>query len=375
MLLSVLLTLTPRKPTTLEGFYGRQAHGWFLGQVEKYDPALSAHLHFSTIRLLYKLGEIAPEFCDETVRQASRLLHQWITDNTGISPESHGSPHSLLNLIRQEYKGQVNNVDGQVFSELFQTIKEDDPELATILQRYAQQRPYTISDLLVRKGGPRGENGRIHIVPGNECQIRITSIYQPLSELLLSQIVSHLPQTLYLRQSAKHIAAFKELRLSEENEWDGESTFQDIAHQASGFRGKSVTMEFNSPTAFRSGKVDLTLPTPDQVWRSLWWRWNAFAPPELNIDALWPDFAGACLIVSDYCLRSRKVIFKNGSKGAATGATGQATYRLLDERHCGEFASFRPGADQVLRTLAGFALYAGVGHHTTIGLGQTRWLA
>jgi CRISPR/Cas system endoribonuclease Cas6 (RAMP superfamily) len=29
---------------------------------------------------------------------------------------------------------------------------------------------------------------------------------------------------------------------------------------------------------------------------------------------------------------------------------------------------------QVLRTLAGFAIFSGIGHHTTIGLGQSRWV-
>jgi CRISPR/Cas system endoribonuclease Cas6 (RAMP superfamily) len=120
--------------------------------------------------------------------------------------------------------------------------------------------------------------------------------------------------------------------------------------------------------------VDINLPSPDQVWRSLWQRWNAFAPPELHIDPFWPEFAAHCIVVSDFLLRSTKVTFKQGEKGAATGCTGQATYRLLPEKHCGEYALFRPGSVQVLRTLAGFAIFSGIGHHTTIGLGQSRWV-
>ena len=370
MLLSVLLTLTPVKPTSLEGYYGRQAHGWFLKQVEMHDSELSAYLHYSTIRLLKKTEDIAPEYYAYAFEMAIQYLSDWIAQNTDLALNIDRTPGNLFKLIRQRAKGQVNNVDGQVFGQLFRFIKEKDPELATSLQRYAQQRPYTVSDLYVYKNGPRGNNGRIEIIPGNECQIRITSMFNPLSELLLSKIVTHLPQTLNLNRSV-----FRELRLSEENAWDGQSSFNEIVNNAGDSRGASVTLDFNSPTAFRSGQVDLTLPTPDQVWRSLWWRWNAFAPPDLHIDPLWPEFTANCIIVSDYCLKSRKVTFKNGSKGAATGATGQATYRLLHKKHCGQYASFRPGADKVLRTLAGFALYSGVGHHTTIGLGQTRWLS
>jgi len=280
MLLSVLLTLTPTEPTTLEGFYGRQVQGWFLDLIAQ--------------------------------------------------------PHA---------------------------------EMAARLHCHNGMKPYTVSSLLVPQGGPRGENGQIHIVPGNECQIRLTTLSEELSELFLAKTVPNLPQMLKLKWSE-----FKELRLAEQNQWDGESSFQGLVEQARNSRGDSVTLEFASPTAFRSGQMDLTLPTPDQVWRSLWWRWNTFAPAELHIDPLWPEFATNCMVVSDFCLRSMKVTFKQGAKGAATGATGQITYRLLAEKHCGEYVLFRPGAAQVLRTLAGFSLYSGVGHHTTIGLGQTRWL-
>ena len=69
-----------------------------------------------------------------------------------------------------------------------------------------------------------------------------------------------------------------------------------------------------------------------------------------------------------------KVSFKNGVKGAATGCTRRATYRLLPEKHCGDYAPLRQGAEGVLHSLANFALFSGIGHHTTVGLGQARAL-
>ncbi|MEW6717605.1 MAG: CRISPR system precrRNA processing endoribonuclease RAMP protein Cas6 [Chloroflexota bacterium] len=280
MLLSLLLTLTPTKPTTLEGFYGRQVQAWFLNQVAQHDPGMAEELH-----------------------------------------------------------------------------------------HYNGMRPYTLSSLILPQAGPREENGEVHVLPGNECQIRITSLSTSLSEFILSSIISNLPQTLRLKWSD-----FKELRLSKENQWDRQTTFEDLVREAENASSESVTLEFASPTAFRSGQIDLTLPTPDQVWRSLWWRWNTFAPVHLHIDPLWPEFAAKCIVVSDFLLRSMKVTFKQGEKGAATGCTGRATYRLLPERHCGDYAPFRPGTEQVLCTLAGFAIFSGIGHHTTIGLGQSRWM-
>ncbi|NUM45126.1 MAG: CRISPR system precrRNA processing endoribonuclease RAMP protein Cas6 [Anaerolineales bacterium] len=248
-------------------------------------------------------------------------------------------------------------------------VAQYDADLAEDLHRPNTRRPYTVSTLIVNDAGRRGPDGEIAIVRGNEVQLRITSLDTSLSELLLAKIVPNLPQHLRLKWTE-----FCELRLSEENGWDDQTTFEELIEDASAQKGESVTLEFSSPTAFRFEQVDQTLPTPELVWKSLYQRWNSFAPERLHLDPLWPDFARRCLVVSDFSLRSMKVAFQNGQKGAATGATGRATYRLLPEKHCGEFAAFRPGAANVLRTLAGFALYAGVGHHTTIGLGQTRWL-
>lgn len=280
MLLSLLLTLTPSKPTTLRGFYGREAQAWLLGQIAQYDAALAEELHRPNTR-----------------------------------------------------------------------------------------RPYTVSTLLINNAGRRGVKGEIAILPGHEVQLRITSLDIELSEILLAKVMPNLPQHLRLKWTE-----FCELRLSEENGWDEQTTFEKVVEHAARQKGDSVTLEFASPTAFRFEQVDQTLPTPELVWKSLYHQWNHFAPERLQLDPLWPDFAKRCIVVSDFCLRSLKMEFLNGQKGAVTGATGRATYRLLPEKHCGEFAPFRNVAGNVFRTLAGFALYAGVGHHTTIGLGQTRWL-
>lgn len=284
MLLSLLLSLTPTTSTRLDGFYGREAQAWLLGQIARHDPELAEALH---------------------------------------QEEGSGRP-----------------------------------------------KPFTVSSLIVPEAGRRETQGETWLIPGNDCLLRITSLEARLTELLLKKMLPNLPPRVRLKWTE-----FRVLGPARENQWWGETTFAELARCANeGKNGVSVTLEFASPTAFRSGGVDMSLPTPDQVWRSLWWRWNAFAPEALHIDPLWPNFAGSCLVVSDFQLRSMKVLFKQGEKGAATGCTGRATYRLLPEKHCGDLAPFRPGAELVLRSLASFALYSGVGHHTTMGLGQARWI-
>jgi len=250
-------------------------------------------------------------------------------------------------------------------------ITRHNPGLAEGLHGDSGPKPYTVSSLIVPESGRREEQGELWMVPNQECLLRITSLSPPLSELLLSKVIPNLPETLKLKWSR-----FKFLRLSQENGWDGQATFEELVHQDGKKRfGPTTTLQFASPTAFRSQGADLALPTPDQVWRSLWWRWNTFAPEEFHIDPLWPEFAASCIVVSSFQLRSMRVSFKKGKRGAATGCTGYTTYHLLPSEHCGEYEPFRPGAAHVLHMLARFALYSGVGHHTTVGLGQTRMIS
>lgn len=281
MLLSLLLTITPKNPTIISGFFGREVQAWLLQEIARYDADFANALH--------------------------------------------------------------------------------EPNLT---------RPYTVSDLILHDAGRRGPEGQVTIMPGDEAQIRITSMETHLSEFLLTQVAQNLPNCVRLKW-----AEFRELRLSEENGWNGQSTFEALLEEGQAAQRESVTLEFATPTAFRAGQVDQTLPTPELVWTSLYRKWNTFAPEALRIDPLWEGFVQNCFVVSDFHLRSRKVSFNQGSRGAVTGATGKATYRLLPAKHCGNYAAFRDGSGAVLRTLAGFALFSGVGHHTSWGLGQTRWVS
>lgn len=247
-------------------------------------------------------------------------------------------------------------------------VRRHDPDLSEALHHGDGVKAYTVSSLIVPTPGRREQENELHVVPGQECLLRFTSLTPELSDLLLARVIPGLDRAkLRLRGTE-----FRVQRLSHENGWDGQASFEDLVECAAERADPSVTLQLASPTAFRSGSVDMTLPTPDQVWRSLWWRWNNLAPEDLQIHSDWTGFAANCVVASDYTLRSMKVSFQNGAKGATTGCTGQITYRLLPEKHCGEYAPMRDGAEQILHMLANFALFSGVGHHTTIGLGQAR---
>ncbi len=125
---------------------------------------------------------------------------------------------------------------------------------------------------------------------------------------------------------------------------------------------RALRLQFASPTAFKTQARTLPLPLPEQVFRSLLERWNAFAPLAFPEEAA--RFAAECLAISRFDLRSRTVPLKQG--GLRIGAVGSITYTAL---------TYDRYWLSILHTLAEFALYSGVGMGVSAGLGQVRRLS
>jgi CRISPR-associated endoribonuclease Cas6 len=122
---------------------------------------------------------------------------------------------------------------------------------------------------------------------------------------------------------------------------------------------RQISLQFTSPTTFKSGGKHIPLPLPELVFGSLLERWNSFAticfPSEVK------RYAAECLAISRYRLSSRVVPMKSG--GLRMGAVGEITYTTLNyDRYW----------MSVINVLAEFALYSGVGAGSGMGLGQCR---
>ena len=123
-----------------------------------------------------------------------------------------------------------------------------------------------------------------------------------------------------------------------------------------------LTLRFASPTVFKSQNMFLPFPLPRLVFEGLARRWNAFSPIQIHPEIV--RYAEECVAISRYHLRAETVSFGgDGGRGALPGCVGVCTYalRVRDRYWMG-----------LVHLLAGFALYAGVGKQTTMGLGQCR---
>lgn len=245
------------------------------------------------------------------------------------------------------------------------------PAMAAALHDETGLKPYSVSTLLDEYGRPLGAG--MWLKPGQECWLRITTLDDALSKTLENQVLTHLPDQLTLYKMNFRVNGVARNRA--EHPWAGDTTFGQLAQDAVISDADSVLrLEFASPTAFRSKGLDVSLPYPGQVFRSLWDKWNAFCPEPMQVQDVWPDFAEDCIVVNELtAVNSTRWVFAGGARGEATGFTGTVGFRLPPKKKLPErWQPVHDGAAAVMQTLARFAFYAGVGHHATIGMGQVR---
>ena len=209
--------------------------------------------------------------------------------------------------------------------------------------------------------------------PGQPCLLRITSLNEELSEALEKKIIRHLQNKLTLYKMDFRVDGL--YTKHSEHEWAGESSFSEIAQERNiASEGSRARIEFVSPTAFRNNGLDICAPSSGQIFRSLWEKWNTFAPEPMQIHEFWPEFSGACILIDELtAVNTTHWEFAEGSRGAATGFTGTVGFSLMPKGKVQkDWREYWDGASTVLRSLTMFAFYCGVGHHTTIGMGQAR---
>lgn len=252
-------------------------------------------------------------------------------------------------------------------------MTRSNPALASRLHDEEGLKPYTVSTLLDERSRPLRAGSWLS--PGKLCWLRITTLNEELSEALAKNIIKRLAQQLTLYKM--NFRVNEVVTKHSEHEWAGETTFSEIAQDSNLANSNNrVRIEFASPTAFRNNGIDVCLPAPGQIFRSIWEKWNTFAPEPMEIHDLWPKFANDCIFIDELtAINSTRWEFSEGARGSATGFTGTTGFYLPPiSKLKKEWQEYANGAYAVIQSLSMFSFYCGVGHHTTIGMGQCRHL-
>lgn len=251
-------------------------------------------------------------------------------------------------------------------------VQSHDPALASRLHEDNGHKPYTVSTLIDDRGYPLKAGHWLKT--GERCWLRITAYGDEISKVLTDQILGKLPDRLNLYKMQFRIDGCT--YDPGQHPWAGKSSFSEQAQDQSLVNAKGcVRLEFLTPTAFRSNGLDIPLPVPGSVFRSYWEKWNAVASEAYQIQDIWPAFAESCIFINELtAVNTQKWEFAEKTRGAATGFMGTVGMFLASGNHKERWGELSIGSQAVMQSLARFAFYCGTGHHTTIGMGQTRLL-
>jgi CRISPR-associated endoribonuclease Cas6 len=249
-----------------------------------------------------------------------------------------------------------------VQAEMLARLAQVDPALAEAIHAGDGPKPLTCSGLVA--GEPDEASRRsadsFAVRPGSRYYVRVTGLVEAVSWALAAGFVEQPPARWTL-----HGQPFRVLEVvcdRARDAWTGQTSCEELT-AATLQRGdrlpRTVTLEFSSPTAFKSQEMQMPIPLPGLVFGSLVERWNAFSPVALDPDLR--RFANERVAISRYRLESRPVPTKGGA--LRIGGVGQVTYTLLDDDRY---------TIAGLNILADFALYSGVGVQTATGMGQCR---
>ena len=249
----------------------------------------------------------------------------------------------------------------------YNLVSAVDADLGNLIHQNQSNKPFTLSPL------QRGSHATLHwkhlkpIAPGTPCWWRISllddRLFGQLSQLWLNL---NPQQPWHLGPANLHISSVLGTPQSTQP-WANFCNYAQLYEQASN-TARKLTFQFCTPTAFRQGKYDSSLPTADRVLGSLLRRWNYYSGLEFSKDIL------ACLQDSQFNIHTEVAIDPRSQfehTGAKTspcnqfaGCIGTVTFQILGKVDA--------TIVQQLNTLADFALYAGVGRKTPMGMGITR---
>ena len=243
-----------------------------------------------------------------------------------------------------------------ISAEVLGQIDRRDPTLARQLHAWNGPVPLTCSSL----NGTTRRGANLHLETDENYWLHLTGMAEPVSQLLHHLLLEE-PQTDWSIHN--HPFHLQQVTCDPSGHpWAGIADYQRLAAEhllASGNPANRVTLRFDSPTSFKSGGMQVPIPTPDLVFGSLADRWNRFSPVPLSDEMR--EFSRTCVAISRYDLRSAPMPHKGGS--FRVGGVGEVTYTAL----AGD--RYWHGAMQML---ADFAKFSGVGVQTTNGMGQVR---
>ena len=274
-------------------------------------------------------------------------------------------PHSLILNFIPKSPIYPQFLTGRHLHALFLTlISSVDKDLGTHLHNSTADKAFTLSPLQITKNSPipkavkRGsilKSQHQEMIPtGTHCWWRISLLDDELFGKLTQLWLNLNPQQPWHLGSADLYITSIQGTPQSTQPWANACTYTQLYQQASDSE-RIISINFATPTAWRQGKYDTTLPTRESVFKSLLSRWNKYSKiefTEMNFDSIFPSFINIHTeIIPD-------------SRSKFIGVVGEVSYRIMGDVEAIQIKQ--------INALADFALYSGIGRKTTMGMGMGR---
>ncbi|PZU97766.1 MAG: CRISPR-associated endoribonuclease Cas6 [Pseudanabaena sp.] len=201
----------------------------------------------------------------------------------------------------------------------------------------------------------QAQNHQLLIPPSTPCWWRITLLDEVLFSKLTGLWLNLNPdRAFHLGSADLYITSILGTPQSSQP-WANFATYQQIYDRTSETE-RNITFHLATPTAFRQGKYDSPLPTRDNVFKSLCDRWNTYSEIPINSEII------EYIFPSKFDIKTEVV--KNYDTHSFIGCVGEIGYRILGEAS--------PETIKQINALADFAMFAGIGRKTTMGMGMVR---
>lgn len=276
--------------------------------------------------------------------------------------------YSIALKLRPVQEGSIPATVGrQAYAAFLATVRQADKALAEVLHEApVSPKPFTVSPLL---GVPRALEGWVAITPGKDYYLRFTVLLPDIFQQFMRRFLRAETRPT-LRLGRVEFLISEVLTTPGSSPWAGYTSFGQLWEKAEAM--EDIRLEFTSPTAFNLGTRDwgkhfVVLPEPTLVFRSLLKAWNAYAPMTFAEEPL-REYVAENVVVKRHDIRTQMLRYPRHFQ---VGFIGTVTYGLMADDPSTSSGQ-RQEIRRQLNALADFAFYAGVGYHTTMGMGQTR---
>lgn len=284
-------------------------------------------------------------------------------------------PAAIVLFLRAQHGGAIYGATGQhAHGFWLDSWRAHSAEVGQTLHDERLLRQFTVSPLL---GLTNVRHGRTVVTAGDEARMRLTTLDDGEQVSLLTDWLLRLPGEQVIGGVNWRFERLALLPM--EHPGADMDTYAALRDRYRG--GRPVpsrrTLAFETPMAFHmQGETYLPFPLPRLLAAGWLNRWDEYAPfPLLGPDDSTTAFLGRVetgLRISQYRLKTVSFRFRH------KGPEGHRTNEVPQIGCVGELAldgsALTPADRATMSSLVDFAFYCGTGHHTTMGMGQTRML-